>query len=138
MRKKKKFDIKDCIFCQIVTGKLTPPYIRYEDDDIIAFDDINPIAPIHVQVITKKHIESLDRISQKDEKLIGKALYVCKVLARKLGIAKNGYRVVTNVGKWGTQIIPHIHFHLIGGAPLTENFAMYTEAKIDVLSTKIV
>lgn len=136
MNGKKKINTKDCVFCQIVAGKLASPCIRYEDKDIMALDDINPIAPIHVQVITKKHIESLDQITKKDEKLMGKALYVCKVLAQELGIAKNGYRVVTNIGKWGAQVIPHIHFHLIGGVPLTEDFAMYTEAKIDILSTK--
>ena len=135
MIKNKNLDSRDCIFCQIVSGKL-PTNLRYEDEDIMAFDDINPIAPIHVQVITKKHIESLDKITKKDEKLVSKALYVCKILAKELGIAGNGYRVVTNVGKWGGQFISHFHFHLVGGAPLTNDFAMHATTKIDIITAK--
>lgn len=135
MSKDKYLSSKDCIFCQIISGKL-PANLKYEDEDIIAVDDINPMAPIHVQVITKKHIESLDKVTKKEEKLVGKALYVCKILAKELGIAENGYRVVTNVGKWGGQFIPHLHFHLVGGAPLTQDFAMHAATKADVVTAK--
>ncbi len=135
MAKAKNLDSKNCIFCQIISGIL-PTSLRYEDDDIMAFDDINPMAPIHVQVITKKHIESLDKMVKKDDKLVGKALYICKTLAKELGIAENGYRVVTNVGKWGGQFVPHIHFHLIGGAPLTHDFAMHSATAVDVINAK--
>lgn len=135
MAKEKNLSSKNCIFCQIVSGKL-PTKLRYEDKDIIAFDDINPHAPVHIQVITKKHIESLDKITVKEDKLVGRALYVCKILAKELGIAENGYRVITNVGKWGGQFVPHIHFHLVGGAPLTHDFAMHAATKVDIINTK--
>ena len=134
MTKKKKKN-NGCIFCQIVTGK-QPANIRFEDEEILAFDDINPHAPIHVLVIPKKHIESLDCINKKDEKLMGRILYRCKALAKKLGIAESGYRVTVNVGRWGGQIVPHLHFHLLGGAPLTEHLGMYTKTEILVSDRK--
>lgn len=135
MAKSQKKVIKDCIFCQIIAGKL-PVNIRYEDEDMIAFDDVNPNAPIHVQVIPKKHIESLVDITKKEEKLMGKFIYRCKMLAKELNIAESGYRVVINVGKWGGQIVPHLHFHLLGGAPLDEHLGMHAEVEIAVSDSK--
>jgi len=133
----KKIYKNECVFCKLVSGELKPARVRYEDDDVLAFDDINPLAPIHVQVITKKHIESLDKMKKSEQELMGKALYVCRTLAKELGIAKNGYRVVTNVGKWSGQVVPHIHFHLLGGAPLTGDFAMNaTEVTVDAKLAK--
>jgi histidine triad (HIT) family protein len=127
MAKKRKHNPKDCIFCQIAAGRI-PASVRYEDDKIIAFDDINPNAPIHILVIPKKHISSLADITKRDEKLMGQIVYRCKVLAKELNIADNGYRVVVNVGRWGGQIVPHLHFHLLGGAPLADSLGM-AEAK---------
>lgn len=120
---------KDCIFCQIASGEL-PANIRYEDKDILAFDDINPNAPIHVLIISKKHIPSLSEITKKNEKLLGKMLYQAKLLAKKLNISDSGYRVVINTGKWGGQLVQHLHFHLLGGAPLSEKVGVYTEVEI--------
>jgi histidine triad (HIT) family protein len=125
---------KDCVFCQIARGDI-PKTFRYQDKDLMAFDDINPHAPIHVLVVPKKHIESLAAITPKDKELMGQALYRCKELARKLNISDSGYRVTINVGKWGGQAVPHFHFHLLGGAPLTERLSSYTEA-VALLSRK--
>ncbi|MBU0598737.1 histidine triad nucleotide-binding protein [Patescibacteria group bacterium] len=128
MSKPKKDNSVDCIFCAIAEH-LVPASIRYEDDEIIAFDDINPSTPIHVLVIPKKHWASLAEVPVSGEKLLGKLLYCCKLLAEELNIADSGYRVTINTGKWGGQIVPHLHLHLLGGAPLTERLSMYTEVK---------
>ena len=97
---------------------------------MIAFDDIHPHAPIHVLVVPKKHIASLADITPKDKELMGKIVYRCKELAKKLNIEGSGYRVTVNVGEWGGQVVPHLHFHLLGGAPLTERLSKYTEAAV--------
>ena len=129
MRRTIKKPAKDCIFCQIVAGKL-PVNKRFVDKDMIAFDDINPHAPIHVLVVPKKHIESLADITPRDRELMGKLVYRCKELAKKLNIAESGYRVTVNVGKWGGQAVPHLHFHLLGGAALTDRLSIYTKAEV--------
>lgn len=116
-----------CIFCKIAAGEI-PTVFRYRDKDMVAFDDIHPHAPIHVLVVPRKHVESLADITPKDKELMGKILYRCKELAKKLNIADSGYRVTVNVGKWGGQIVPHLHFHLLGGAPLTERLSIFSEA----------
>lgn len=118
----------DCIFCQIATGKL-PTSIRFQDAEMLAFDDINPHAPIHILVISKKHIDSLTEVTKSDELLLGRLLHRCKLLAEEMNIAASGYRVTINVGKWGGQIVPHLHLHLLGGAPLTERLSIYTETQ---------
>lgn len=136
MAKDKNLNSKNCIFCQIVSGKL-PTSLRYEDEDIIAFDDINPNAPIHVLVIPKIHIESLADTNLNHQKLLGKLLYRCKLLAKDLNIVDNGYRVIINTGKWGGQVIPHLHVHLLGGAPLTSELSIGTaEKNISMVKTK--
>ncbi|OGB75393.1 hypothetical protein A2810_03030 [candidate division Kazan bacterium RIFCSPHIGHO2_01_FULL_49_10] len=129
MKRPLKRSAKDCPFCQIANGKL-PVSQRFADADMIAFDDIHPHAPIHVLVVPKKHIASLADITPKDKELMGKMIYRCKELAKKLNIADSGYRVTVNVGKWGGQVVPHLHFHLLGGAPLTERLSSYTEAAV--------
>lgn len=126
---KPKLNLDNCIFCAIAEGRI-PASVRYEDKEVMAFDDINPHAPIHVLVLPKKHIPSLRDVAQADEKLLGKLLYRCKLLAEELNIAESGYRVTINTGKWGGQIVPHLHLHLLGGAPLTERLSMYTEAEV--------
>jgi histidine triad (HIT) family protein len=129
MSKTKPQSKRDCIFCKIVTDQL-PVGKRFEDKDMIAFDDIHPHAPIHVLVVPKKHIVSLADITSKDKELMGKVIYRCKELARKLNIEGSGYRVTVNVGKWGGQVVPHLHFHLLGGAPLTDSLDIFTEAAV--------
>lgn len=110
--------VEDCIFCQIVEGKL-PSKKVYEDDDLLAFHDISPAAPTHVLVIPKKHISSLDALTEEDQLLAGKILLGIKKVARQLGLEENGYRVVNNIGKDGGQTVFHIHFHILGGRQLT-------------------
>ena len=107
----------NCIFCKIINKEI-PSTIEYEDDEIIAFDDINPEAPVHILVIPKKHIESLAAMEESDVVLISKMMSVIKKLAIEKGIDKTGYRVITNSGKDSGQLVEHLHFHLIGGKKL--------------------
>lgn len=118
-----------CIFCKIAAGE-APASVRYQDKDLVAFDNIHPHAPVHVLVVPKKHIESLAHITEKDRALMGKLVYRCKELAKQLNVADSGYRVTVNVGKWGGQVVPHLHFHLLGGAPLTEHLGIFTDAAV--------
>lgn len=106
----------DCIFCKIIKGEI-PSNKVYEDNDIIAFKDINPIAPVHILVVPKKHISSLNEIEENDELLIGKIFTTIKKIAKENNL-ENGYRVINNCGKDGRQEVMHIHFHLIGGKKL--------------------
>ena len=109
--------MKTCIFCKIAKKQI-PSEIVYENDLVIAFKDINPLAKVHILVIPKKHIETIDHLDPKDEKLVGAVIYAAQKIARKLGIAGNGYRLVFNVKSHGGQIVDHIHLHLIGGEKL--------------------
>ncbi|MCD6422069.1 histidine triad nucleotide-binding protein [bacterium] len=105
---------KECVFCQIVAKKL-PAKIRYEDEEVIAFDDINPKAKIHILIVPKEHIASIAEAEEKHQTLLGKLLWVAKKLAEELKINRSGYKIVINTGKDGGQIIPHLHLHLLGG-----------------------
>jgi histidine triad (HIT) family protein len=104
----------ECIFCKIVNGK-SPAEIEYEDTEILAFRDINPSAPTHILIIPKKHIGSLNDITEADESLMGKILLAVKQIAQKRNLVDNGYRVVINCGPNAGQIVNHLHFHLLGG-----------------------
>ena len=106
--------MEDCIFCKIINREV-PGDIVYEDDEIIAFRDIHPCAPVHILVIPKKHISSLIDITEEDEKVIGKIYGVINKIAQKEGILDKGYRVIINCGEDGVQVVKHIHFHLLGG-----------------------
>lgn len=107
----------DCIFCKIIRREI-PSEIVYEDDEIIAFKDIQPLAPVHLLVIPKIHLCSLNDVTPEYENLIGRLLSVIRRLASEFGIAESGYRVVTNTGTDGGQVIGHLHFHLLGGQAL--------------------
>jgi len=107
----------NCIFCKIVKKEI-PSQVVFEDEEIIAFKDINPVAPVHLLVVPKKHIETLNDIEEADQALMGKILLVVKQLAKEFKVAESGYRVVNNCGKDGGQVVMHLHFHLIGGEPL--------------------
>lgn len=108
--------MKDCIFCKIISKEILSKIV-YEDDEIIAFNDINPVTPVHILVIPKKHIASLMELSQEDEKVIGKIYTVINKLAIENNL-KNGYRVIVNCGEDGGQEVKHLHFHLLGGKKL--------------------
>ena len=107
----------DCVFCQIVAGKI-PSEILYEDERVIAFPDIHPLAPIHVLIIPKRHIPSLAHLSDDETPIIEYMTKVANQLAREEGVAESGYRLVINSGEQGGQIIPHLHMHLLGGRKL--------------------
>ena len=111
--------MEDCIFCKIIKGEI-PSSKVYEDDEIIAFKDINPAAPIHILVIPKKHIKSLVELEKEDEILIGKIYTVINKIAKDQGVKEKGYRVIVNCGKDGGQEVGHLHFHLLAGKPLGE------------------
>ena len=108
----------DCIFCQIVAGKI-PSEIIYQDEELIAFRDINPQAPTHLLIIPRKHIPSLAQLSQAELPLIGRMVTVANKLAKDEGIVETGYRLVVNYGEWGGQVVPHLHMHLLGGRRLS-------------------
>ena len=109
--------MEDCIFCKIVKGDI-PSEKVYEDELILAFKDINPEAPIHIVVIPKKHIESLNEVTEKDADRVAHIYIKTKELAQELGINKKGYRIVTNCGEQGGQTVNHLHFHVLGGRNL--------------------
>lgn len=108
----------DCIFCKIINKEI-PSNIVYEDDEILAFKDIAPQAPVHIVVIPKKHISKITEISKEDEILIGKIYTVINKIAGEQGIADEGFRVIINCGENGGQEVKHIHFHLLGGTKLS-------------------
>jgi len=109
----------DCIFCQIVAGKV-PSEILYQDERVIAFRDIQPMAPTHLLIIPKEHILSLAHLSEADLPLIGHMVSVANQLAKREGIAEGGYRIVISSGEQGGQLVPHLHMHLIGGRRLSD------------------
>lgn len=106
----------DCLFCRIVAGEL-PSTKLFEDDAVIAIRDLYPRAPTHVLVLPTDHVASAADLTSEHAELLGRIFSVAADLARDLGIAGNGYRVVTNVGAWGGQSVDHLHFHLMGGRP---------------------
>ena len=108
---------KNCIFCKIIKGEI-PSKVLYESNNIIAFNDINPIAPVHVLIVPKRHIESINDIVEADKELMGEMLFVAKKIAREKEVATNGYRLIINTGKDGGQLINHLHIHLLGGKKL--------------------
>ncbi|MDW7674805.1 MAG: histidine triad nucleotide-binding protein [Bacillota bacterium] len=106
--------MQDCIFCKIVKGEI-PASKVYEDQLILAFNDINPVAPKHILIIPKKHLSSLNAVTKADKELLGHIMTTAAKLADEFGIAANGYRIVNNCGNNGGQTVAHLHFHLIGG-----------------------
>ena len=106
----------DCIFCKIISGDI-PSKKLYEDENILAFHDIQPQAPIHFLIVPKLHIESADGIDETNSNVITKVFEKIPYLAREAGI-KNGYRIISNCGKDACQSVKHLHFHILGGKQL--------------------
>lgn len=104
----------DCIFCKIVQGEI-PSKIVYEDDAVLAFDDINPEAPVHVLVIPKKHIASFNELTAQDGELLVKIMESIQKIAVLKKVDQSGYRIVNNCGADGGQTVGHLHFHIMGG-----------------------
>lgn len=108
----------DCIFCKIISGDI-PGDIVYQDDDVLAFRDLNPQAPTHVLVIPKKHISTINDIQPEDAELVGKMFLAAQQVAKDEGIAEQGYRTVMNCNAGAGQTVFHIHLHVLGGRGMT-------------------
>ena len=110
------------IFTKIIQREI-PAKIVFEDERVIAFEDIHPQAPIHIVIVPKKEIATLNEAGTEDRELLGDCLMVAQKVARELDIQESGYRIVMNCNSDGGQTVFHIHFHLLGGRPLNHNFA---------------
>ncbi|OGV89986.1 histidine triad nucleotide-binding protein [Microgenomates group bacterium RBG_19FT_COMBO_39_10] len=104
--------MKDCLFCKIAKKEI-PSDLIYEDKEVMAFDDINPLAPVHILVIPKEHIEGLQTVKDSHQEILGKLLLTASKIAKQKKL--KGYRVFFNCGKIGGQAIFHLHLHLVGG-----------------------
>lgn len=109
----------NCIFCKIINKEIQAEIV-FENENVLAFYDIKPIVPVHIVLIPKKHIASVDDISSSDTDLMGQLIFAAVKVSRKLGISEGGYKLLFRVGKNGGQEVPHIHLHLLGGANLLE------------------
>ncbi|NQT31607.1 MAG: histidine triad nucleotide-binding protein [Deltaproteobacteria bacterium] len=112
----------DCIFCKIIAGEI-PTEILYQDEEIIAFRDIKPLAPVHLLIVPRKHIPSLDQMKESDAALVGRMVAVANKLAKDEGVAEKGYRLAINCGSEGGQLVPHLHLHLLGGRKLSDRLS---------------
>ncbi len=114
--KPKDFD-PDCLFCKIIAGQISSAMV-YKDKEVVAFKDINPAAPVHIMVVPVKHIVSLAAMAEKDTPVLGKMTAAANKVARDLGLADKGYRLIINSGPDAGQVIQHLHMHLLGGREL--------------------
>ena len=112
--------MEECFFCKII-NKEVPTEIVYQDNDVLAFKDIHPLAPVHILIIPKKHIARISDIKDKDQALMGKIILTAKKIADSLNISKSGYKLLFRVGRHGGQEVEHVHLHLIGGSSLSED-----------------
>ena len=113
--------MEDCLFCKIIKGEI-PCNKVYEDDDVLAFYDIRPVAKIHILVIPKKHITSIAHMQKEDEALIGKIYTVINKIAEEQGFKDKGFKVIVNCGEDGGQEVMHLHFHILAGENLRKKF----------------
>lgn len=104
----------DCLFCGIVNGQV-PSTFLYEDDDCVVFKDINPAAPVHLLIVPRKHIRSINDLEKKDGSIVSALFMVAAKMAKISGVNESGYKLLFNVEKGGGQVIFHLHLHLIGG-----------------------
>ena len=104
----------DCIFCRIISSEIESD-ILYQDEQAVAFRDVNPKAPVHMLVVPRKHIESVAELTEDEAPISGYLVAVANRLAREAGISEKGYRLVVNCGPDGGQLVPHLHLHLLGG-----------------------
>lgn len=107
----------NCLFCKIVAGEI-PANIIYQDEDVVAFEDINPQAPLHILLIPRRHIGSMTDVTQEDGALLASIYMAATRIARERGVAESGFRFLTNVGPDSGQSVFHLHFHLLGGRKL--------------------
>ena len=109
--------MSECLFCKIAAGGI-PSTKVYEDDELYAFDDINPQAPVHILIIPRKHIPTLNDVTSEDSPLVGRMFDAAARIAREKGMAEAGFRTIFNVNKEGGQIVYHLHLHVLGGRRL--------------------
>ncbi len=109
--------MNDCLFCRIVGGEI-PAKIRYENNKFIAFDDINPNAPVHILIIPKKHIASVNDLKEEDSDLMGRMILLARNIAKKNNLDQSGYRLIINSGPDAGQVVFHLHMHILGGKKL--------------------
>ena len=114
--------MENCLFCKIIAGEI-PSKKVYEDENVYAFHDINPNAPVHVLVIPKTHIASIQEVGEENLSAVAAVLKAIPVIAEQLGLAENGYRVITNCGSDACQSVKHLHFHILGGKELNTQMA---------------
>jgi histidine triad (HIT) family protein len=114
--------MSDCLFCKIASGEISADKV-YENDAFFAFRDIHPQAPVHVLVIPKKHIATLNNMSENDTQLLGGLLFACRQVAKVENIADSGYRIVINCNRDAGQEVFHVHAHVVGGRALSSSFA---------------
>ncbi len=112
----------NCIFCKIGKKEI-PSTIVYENESIIAFKDLNPQAPIHILVVPKNHISSINDITQENSSIISEIFLSINEIVEKEGIKESGYRVISNCGNDGCQSVQHLHFHILGGKKLSETLS---------------
>ena len=110
--------MSDCLFCKIIKKQI-PAKIVHEDEETLAFDDINPQAPVHTLIIPKKHVVAVQDCIAHDQGLLIRLLVTCTNVAKQKGLSESGYRIVTNTGPQAGESVFHLHFHLLGGRPLT-------------------
>ncbi len=108
----------DCLFCRVIAGQ-SPARKIYEDDDIVAIEDIRPQAPLHALVIPRRHIPTLNDLSPEDDALIGRMMRRAAAIAKERGFAERGYRTVFNCNREAGQSVWHIHLHVLGGRPMS-------------------
>lgn len=108
----------DCIFCKLANGEI-PTNLVYEDEKVVAFRDVNPVAPVHILFVPKKHYASLEDIALEEMDIIADIHRAIRIVAEKEGFASNGYRIINNCGKDGGQEVPHIHYHVVAGKQFT-------------------
>ncbi|WP_054024216.1 histidine triad nucleotide-binding protein [Bacillus sp. FJAT-28004] len=108
----------DCIFCKLIEGAI-PSKKVFENDRILAFHDIQPAAPVHILIIPKKHIATMNDVTDDDDEVIAELFAVARQIAKEQGIAESGYRLVNNVNADGGQLVYHLHIHLLGGTKLS-------------------
>ena len=109
--------MENCIFCKIIKGEI-PSQIVYEDEKVVVFKDINPVAPVHVLIVPRVHIESVRDIGERNADVIADIHFAANKAAEKLGISQKGFRLINNCGADAGQTVPHLHYHLIGGVKL--------------------
>ncbi len=104
----------DCLFCKISSGRMETPFL-YENDRVVVFRDINPHAPVHLLIVPKRHIRSINDLTESDSDILAELIMVAKKMAGQENVAESGYKLLYNVEKGGGQVIFHLHLHLMGG-----------------------